>query len=72
MQRTEFAPGYIDTDMVAAVPDRVLDKIIERSGPAPEVRNAAPREQRPDERYAPQPHYRKKKRESFLSELFDF
>ncbi|MAU60084.1 zf-TFIIB domain-containing protein [Parvibaculum sp.] len=49
-----------------------LDKIIERSGPAPEVRNAAPREQRPDERYAPQPHYRKKKRESFLSELFDF
>ena len=22
--------GYIDTDMVAAVPDRVLDKIIER------------------------------------------
>ena len=25
-----IAPGYIDTDMVAAVPDRVLDKIIER------------------------------------------
>ena len=25
-----IAPGYIDTDMVAAVPDRGLDKIIER------------------------------------------
>lgn len=25
-----IAPGYIDTDMVAAVPDRVLDKIIGR------------------------------------------
>lgn len=49
-----------------------LDKIIERSDPAPEARAAAPREQRPDERYAQQPHYRKKKRESFLSELFDF
>lgn len=25
-----IAPGYIDTDMVAAVPDRVLEKIIAR------------------------------------------
>ena len=25
-----IAPGYVDTDMVAAVPDRVLEKIIER------------------------------------------
>jgi len=25
-----IAPGYIDTDMVAAVPERVLEKIIER------------------------------------------
>jgi acetoacetyl-CoA reductase len=25
-----IAPGYIDTDMVAAVPERVLEKIVER------------------------------------------
>jgi acetoacetyl-CoA reductase len=25
-----IAPGYINTDMVAAVPERVLEKIIER------------------------------------------
>ena len=40
-----IAPGYIDTDMVAAVPDRVLDKIIERIpvgrlGKAPEIARA--------------------------------
>lgn len=47
-----------------------LDKIIERAAPAQESVQAAPRDPRRDDDR--QPQYRKKKRESFLGELFDF
>ncbi|MDX5366508.1 MAG: zf-TFIIB domain-containing protein [Alphaproteobacteria bacterium] len=49
-----------------------LDKIIERSAPQPEMPQAAPRDPRHDDRQGQAPYYRKKKRESFLSEIFDF
>ena len=63
-----------------------LDKIIDRSqGAAPSPASAQPRAQAPAQQpYAPQPpqpqpyppqqggYYRKKKREGFLSDIFDF
>lgn len=47
-----------------------LDKIIERTSQdnSPAVRPTTP----PSERYERQGDYKKKKRESFLSDLFDF
>lgn len=47
-----------------------LDKIIERAGPAERPASAPQREERRDDDR--QPQYRKKKRDSFLGELFDF
>ena len=58
-----------------------LDKIIEKSlsmSPSPRMETQAPSysDQRPADRGYPEPHqgqyYKKKKREGFLSELFDF
>ena len=55
-----------------------LDKIIERATPAAAGPAAAPVNQPQAYRQAPPPHYdergyyRKKKREGFLGELFDF
>ena len=58
-----------------------LDKIIEKSlsmSPSPRMETQAPSysDQRPADRGYPEPHqgeyYKKKKREGFLSNLFDF
>ena len=46
-----------------------LDKIIERSVPPATPQAAAPRHE--EQRYSDKP-YRKKRKESFLSEIFDF
>lgn len=59
-----------------------LDKIIERAAPAPQAAQQAPQQpqyQPPPQhhpsqqpRYEDRSYYRKKKREGFLGELFDF
>lgn len=46
-----------------------LDKIIERSDSAPVVRNTEPLQQ---PQYRNDHHYKHKKKESFLSDIFDF
>jgi Zn-finger nucleic acid-binding protein len=58
--------------------DKIIDRAAAASPPPPEARPAEPyrQEKRPDYdrdhgRHPQQPHY-KKKRESFLGELFDF
>jgi len=53
-----------------------LDKLIERASPAPQIAASAPQPM-PMPAHAPAPYpgsgyYKKKKREGFLGELFDF
>lgn len=49
-----------------------LDKIIERTAPAPTATLSPSQPQVRSEDYHQNPYHRKKKRESFLGEIFDF
>ena len=49
-----------------------LDKIIERSAPPPAPQAATQRDYRDDRGYREEKRFKPKKRESLLSEIFDF